>query len=159
MQQPLPWAAHLTRGVDYSGCTYCMLRWPWDSRAHTSKENVLALKTNKKREHNFDSRKGKKEGGKKEGRQEERNKGLVPKCCFPPFQFTHVTFNELQVPRNLQVLVSRCCGHRAVYCADLSRNTLQTPCNYVQYMCTVQMISTCCIDHSTCIFDLRKDAK
>ena len=31
---------------------------------------------------NFDRRKGKKDGGKEGGRQEERNKGLAPKCCM-----------------------------------------------------------------------------
>ena len=139
-----------------------MLRRHRDSRAHISKEKALPLKTNRKEEHNFDSRKGKKEGGRegrKEGRQEERNKGLAQNVACT-FQFTHDTFKELKAPRNLQLLGSKCGQNRPVYFTAFSCNTLQTPCNYMQYMCAVQiMLSTCCKYHSTCSFDLQKAAK
>ena len=52
------------------------------------------------------------EGGE-EGPQEEKNKGLAQ--CWLHLPICTCTFKKLQVPRNLQVLVSECGKHGAIY--------------------------------------------
>ena len=66
------------------------------------------------------------------------------------------TFKEMQALRSFTSAGFKKWRTRCSF----SRNILQTPCNYVQYMCTVQMkISTCCKYHPTCSFDLQKAAQ
>ena len=73
---------------------------------------------NKQERNNFDREEGKKEGGR-EGRKNRRKKEtkaeLQNTACT--FRFTHVTvtFKQLQAPRNLQVLGSKCGSRRALY--------------------------------------------
>ena len=126
MQQPGQWAAHLTRGVDILVACYTC------TEALAEIYQIRIENQQKRKEgHNPDRRKGKKGGGRegrkegkgregkgrKEGREDGRKKETKAElqnvvCTFP---FTHVTFKELQVPSNLQTLVSKCGKDRAVY--------------------------------------------
>ena len=116
MQQPGQWAAHLIRGVDIY-LLHATLA-PRPSRKFIKGIRQQNRKPTGKEGHNPDRGKEKKEGGKERrkegGRQEERNEGQLQNaaCTFP---CTHVTFKELQVPSNLQTLVSKCGKDRAVY--------------------------------------------
>ena len=77
---------------------------------------------------NFDRRKGKKDGGKEGGRQEERNKGLAPKCCVHLPIYT-CYFQRVASPTQFTRSVAS-----TVQFTDFSRNTLQTACHYLQCM-------------------------
>ena len=117
MQQPGQWAAHLLRGVDIPVACYTCT----ETLAQIyQRKKVVEQKTNRKEGHNPDWRKekteggreGRKEGRKEDGRKKETKAQLQNAACT--FPCTHVTFKELQVPSNLQMLVSKCGKDRAV---------------------------------------------
>ena len=129
-----------------------MLHLHRDPRANLSKGKGIRIekRQEKKEGHNPDRRKGKKGGGRegrkegkgregkgregrkegrKGGRQEERNKGRVAKCCvhFPiytcyfqrvagPKQFANVGFKMWQRPCSLLILAATRCKHHAIIC-------------------------------------------
>ena len=94
MQQPGPRAAHITRGVDILAACCAETRTQIDQKKY-----YCSKKQTGRKEIVFDRRNGKKEGGR-EGRKDDRKTACT-------FQFTHVTFKQLQVLRNLHVLVSK----------------------------------------------------
>ena len=144
MQQPGQWAAHLTRGVDILVACYTC------TEALAEIYQIRIENQQKRKEgHNPDRMKGKKGGGRegrregkgregkgregkegrKGGRQEERNKGRVAKCCvhFPiytcyfqrvagPKQFANVGFKMWQRPCSLLILAATRCKHHAIIC-------------------------------------------
>ena len=123
-----PWAAHLTRGVDVLAT--CCAGTETLARTYI-KRKALAVKTNRKEEHNFDSRKGKKEGWR-EGRKEwQRNKGLAPKCCvhLPIYTWyfrraakSHAIYKcwvqnaAKTIQFTVQILAATRCKHHATIC-------------------------------------------
>ena len=112
-----------------------MLHLHRDPRASSSNENGVGIENQQERKegHNFNRRKGKKEGGRegrkggrKGGRQEERNKGRAPKwCALWTCYFQSCRFQAICKCRFQNVA-------KTVQFTDFSRNTLQTPCRYVQ---------------------------
>ena len=125
MQQPGPRAAHITRGVDILAACCAETRTQIDQKKY-----YCSKKQTGRKEIVFDRRNGKKEGGR-EGRKDDRKTACT-------FQFTHVTFKQLQVPQFTSVGFKNVAA--TLHFGDFSRNTLQTPCHYVQ----------CADDNSTC---------
>ena len=123
MQQPGLWSAHLTGGADVLAACYACT----ETRGQIYQKK-LAQKTNRKEIQYFRQEEGKKgwrEGRKEDDRKKETKAQLQNAACT--FQFTHVTFNELQVPRNSHLLCRSQPQHPAntmqlcaiyVHCAD-----------------------------------------
>ena len=144
MQQPGQWAAHLTRGVDILVACYTC------TEALAEIYQIRIENQQKRKEgHNPDRMKGKKGGGReggREGRKGREGKGREGR------KEGRTAGREKQRPSckmlcalsHLHMLLSKSCRSqtickrwfqnvaKTVQFTDFSRNTLQTPCHYLQ---------------------------